>query len=153
MAIKIVADSFFEEFNLSDETTKALTKLRRYHGFVNGMFSADEHLSGNNPNQGTELCAVVEMMYSLEKIIQFTEDFYYADLLEKIAFNALPASIAPDFRAHQYDQQPNQIKCTIAERNWYNNLKDSNIFALEPNFDVAQLICTRVGQNLLNICG
>ncbi len=135
MAIKkIVADSFFEEFNLSDETTKALTKLKRYHGFVNGMFSSDEHLSGNNPNQGTELCAVVEMMYSLEKIIQFTEDFYYANLLEKIAFNALPASIAPDFRAHQYDQQPNQIKCTIAERNWYNNLKDSNIFGLEPNF-------------------
>lgn len=131
---KLIADSFFQEFDLSREITEALDKLKQYHGFVNGMFGADEHLSGNNPNQGTELCAVVEMMYSLEKTIQFTEDFKYANLLEKIAYNALPAAITADFRAHQYNQQPNQIRCTVEERNWYNNLNDSNIFGLEPNF-------------------
>ena len=35
-------------------------------GLPNGMFSADEHFAGRNPSQGTELCAVVEAMFSLE---------------------------------------------------------------------------------------
>ncbi len=34
------------------------------HGLPMGIFSADEDLHGNNPEQGTELCALVEAMYS-----------------------------------------------------------------------------------------
>ena len=33
-----------------------LAELDRYHGLPNGIFSADEHLAGLNPSQGTELC-------------------------------------------------------------------------------------------------
>ena len=40
--------------------------LDRHHGQVTGMFTGDECLSGRSPIQGTELCAVVEFMYSLE---------------------------------------------------------------------------------------
>ena len=40
--------------------------LDRHHGQVTGMFTGDECLAGKNPVQGTELCAVVEFLYSLE---------------------------------------------------------------------------------------
>jgi hypothetical protein len=36
--------------------------------------------------------------------------------------------------SHQYDQQPNQIACTRAHRQWSTNGPDSNLFGLEPNF-------------------
>ena len=52
-----------------------------------------------------------------------------------VAFNALPATFKPDMWAHQYDQQVNQVMCSIDKnRNWTNNGPDSNIFGLEPNF-------------------
>jgi uncharacterized protein len=43
-----------------------IAKLDRYHGMVTGVFTGDECLAGLSPIQGTELCAVVEYMYSLE---------------------------------------------------------------------------------------
>ena len=109
-------------------------KLMKYHGVASGVFTCDEHLSGANPNQGTETCAVVELMYSLETLIalgQYGEDL--PDLLEKVAYNALPAAFTPDMRAHQYDQQVNQIRVSRDERKWYNNGDDSNLFGFSPN--------------------
>lgn len=113
---------------------EGIKNLEKYHGMANGMFSGDEHLNGKNPQQGTELCAVVEYMYSLEKIISVFGRVEDADLLEKISYNALPATLSPDLLTHQYDQQANQVKCSVDKRNWYNNGDDSNIFGLEPNF-------------------
>lgn len=114
---------------------KGLESLDRYHGQVNGMFSADEHLNGKSPTQGTELCAVTEAMFSLQALLElYPEDVSLADRLEKIAYNALPGTITEDFGAHQYDQQANQILVSRARRNWYNNNDDSNLFGLEPNF-------------------
>ncbi|HRW04812.1 MAG TPA: glycoside hydrolase family 127 protein, partial [Caldilineaceae bacterium] len=55
--------------------------------------------------------------------------------LELIAFNALPATFAPDMWSHQYDQQVNQIECSVREnRPWNTNNPDANIFGLEPHF-------------------
>lgn len=110
-------------------------RLMRYHGVASGMFNGDEHLSGNAPTQGAELCAVAEMMYSCELLPTTGADWSGAgDILEKLAFNALPAAISADMMAHQYDQQVNQISCTVEKRPWYNNADDSNIFGLEPNY-------------------
>ncbi|MDK2951055.1 MAG: hypothetical protein PWQ77_720 [Kosmotogales bacterium] len=111
-----------------------ISKLMKYHGTVNGMITGDEHLNGNDPSKGTELCAVVEYMFSLEILYRIFGDVQFADILEKIAYNALPATFDKEIMSHQYDQQVNQIMCSIARRDWYNNLDDSNIFALEPNF-------------------
>ncbi len=114
---------------------KMLEILDRYHGQVTGMFSGDECLSGKSPTQGTELCAVVEAMYSLEQIISVTGEPAYGDRLERIAFNALPATFAPDMWSHQYDQQVNQVQCTInADHMWSSNGPESNLYGLEPNF-------------------
>ena len=108
--------------------------LDRYHGQPNGIFSADEHYAGRDPSQGTELCAVVEAMFSLETDIAILGDAGIGDRLEKIAYNALPATLSADLWAHQYDQQVNQVMCSISNRRWSTNGPESNIFGLEPNF-------------------
>lgn len=110
-------------------------KLMKHHGVAYGLFTCDEHLNGSSPTQGTETCTVVEAMYSIESLIG-CGDFgpELPDILEKIAFNALPAAFTADTMGHQYDQQANQISATDEERPWYNNGNDSNLFGLEPNF-------------------
>jgi hypothetical protein len=114
---------------------KMLEFLDQYHGQVTGMFSGDESLSGKNPLQGTELCAVVEFMYSLEHLFSVFGNPMFGDRLERVAFNALPATMSPDMWSHQYDQQVNQVQCTInAEHGWTTNGPESNLFGLEPNY-------------------
>ncbi len=113
---------------------RGIQNLTTYHGQVNGMFSGDEMLAGTHPSQGTELCAVVEYMFTLENLVRIFGDGLYADLLEKVTFNALPATISQDWRSHQYDQQVNQVSCTLAKRNWTANGDESNLFGLEPNY-------------------
>ena len=109
--------------------------LDKYHGQATGMFSGDECLSGRNPLQGTELCSVVEFMYSLEHLLSVFGDPAFGDRLERVAFNALPAAISPDMWSHQYDQQVNQVQCTVnPEHGWSTNGADSNLFGLEPNY-------------------
>ena len=113
---------------------RAMEMLDAYHGQVTGMFGGDEHYAGKAPSQGTELCAVVEYMYSLEQLLGVFGDPAFGDRLERIAYNALPATTTPDFWAHQYDQQVNQVLCTIAPRQWTSNDDTSNLYGLEPNF-------------------
>ena len=109
--------------------------LDRHHGQVNGMFSGDECLAGRNPLQGTELCAVVEFMYSLEHLFSVFGDAAFGDRLERVAFNALPATFSPDMWCHQYDQQVNQAQVTInPEHQFTTNGPESNLYGLEPNF-------------------
>lgn len=109
--------------------------LDTYHGQVTGVFSGDENLGGKNPSQGTELCAVVEYLFSLEVLLSIFGDAALADRWERIAFNALPAPFKPDMWAHQYVQQANQALCASSEERIYTtNGPDANLFGLEPNF-------------------
>src|SRR5690606_9828848 len=83
-----------------------------------GLYGGDEALHGSNPTQGSELCSAVEMMFSLENILAITGKAAYADHLEKIAFNALPAQVSDDFMSRQYFQQANQVMLTRHTRNF-----------------------------------
>lgn len=85
------------------------TDLMTLHGMPYGMFSADEDLHGNDPTQGTELCAIVESMFSLEEMIAITGDITYMDALERMTFNALPAQTTDDYNNKQYFQMANQV--------------------------------------------
>jgi hypothetical protein len=111
-----------------------LTALDQYHGLPNGMFSCDEHLAGRNPSQGSELCTVVETMFSLEQSLAILGDATLGDRLEKIAFNALPGTLTDDMWAHQYNQEPNQVECSLHHKPWTTDGPESNLFGLEPNF-------------------
>ena len=114
---------------------RMLALLDRHHGQVTGMFTGDECLAGKNPVQGTELCAVMEFMYSLEILLSVFGDPAFGDRLERVAFNALPATFTPDMWAHQYDQQVNQVQCTVnPDHMWTTNGPESNIYGLEPNY-------------------
>ena len=112
-----------------------LNKLDTFHGMVTGMFSGDECLAGKSPTQGSELCSVVEFAYSMEVLLSIFGDAAFGDRLEKVVFNALPATFSPDMWGHQYDQQVNQIECSIREnRTWNTNGVESNIFGVDPNY-------------------
>ncbi|NML41908.1 hypothetical protein HHL17_32285 [Chitinophaga sp. G-6-1-13] len=84
--------------------------LMTLHGLPMGIFSADEDLHGNAPTQGTELCAIVESMFSLEEIIGITGDIRYMDALERMTFNALPTQTTDDYNNKQYFQIANQVQ-------------------------------------------
>lgn len=117
-----------------DMIVQALAVLDKFHGQPNGMFTADEHYAGRDPSEGTELCAVVEAMFSLEQALAVRGGVELADRLERISYNALPATLSPDMWAHQYDQQANQVLCSLRNRRWVSNGPESNLFGLEPNF-------------------
>ena len=137
MALKAYGLSWRLTRNKADRDFPArmLEILDRHHGQVNGMFTGDECLAGKNPLQGTELCAVVETLYSLEHLVSLTGEPAYGDRLERVAFNALPATFAPDMWSHQYDQQVNQVQCTInPDDYWTTNGAEANLYGLEPNY-------------------
>ncbi|HEY3705809.1 MAG TPA: beta-L-arabinofuranosidase domain-containing protein [Terracidiphilus sp.] len=115
-------------------TARMLAELDRYHGLPNGMFSCDEHLSGRDPSQGSELCTVVETMFSLEQALAISGDPALGDRLEKLAFNALPGTFTDDMWAHQYNQEPNQVECSLHHKPWVSDGPESNLYGLEPNF-------------------
>ncbi len=98
---------------------RGLADIRKYNGQPQGMFGGDEGLHGNNPTQGSELCSAVELMYSLEKMLEITGDVGFADHIERIAFNALPSQVSDDFMDKQYFQQANQVAVTRHTRNFY----------------------------------
>ena len=111
-------------------------KLYKYHGTPVGMFTGDEHLSGLSPIQGTELCSVVELMYSFEHLYARTGDPKWAERLEMVALNALPAGISDDMWTHQYDQMSNQIACIRFPDKpiFKTNCASAHLFGLEPHY-------------------
>ena len=110
--------------------------LKLYNGTAVGLFTGDECLSGVSPIQGTELCAVVEQMYSYEHLFAHTGNKEWAELLEVLAFNALPATFSDDMWTHQYVQMSNQIACKrFPGRSIFRtNNHEAHMFGLEPNY-------------------
>ncbi|MBE6952629.1 MAG: hypothetical protein E7452_03640 [Ruminococcaceae bacterium] len=110
--------------------------LAKYNGTPVGIFTGDECLSGLSPIQGTELCAVAEQMYSYELLYAATGDKKWAERLELLAFNALPATISDDMWTHQYVQMSNQIACQRfpGKSLFRTNSSEAHLFGLEPNY-------------------
>ncbi|SHO63702.1 beta-L-arabinofuranosidase domain-containing protein [Algoriphagus zhangzhouensis] len=87
----------------------ALATLKKHHGQAQGMYGGDEPLHGNAPTQGIEFCSISEEMFSLESLIKISGDMEFADLLEKIVYNALPTQASDDYSSRQYFQAANQV--------------------------------------------
>lgn len=110
--------------------------LEKHHGMPVGTITGDENLAGVSPIQGTELCGVVEQMYSCELLYAYSSDAKWAERLEKLAFNALPATISDDMWTHQYLQMSNQIACKRfpGKPVFRTNGPEAHLFGLEPNY-------------------
>ena len=120
----------------TDRAERLVTVLSEYNGTPVGLFTGDECLSGLSPIQGTELCSVAEQMYSYEHLFAYTGEHKWAERLELLAFNALPATISDDMWAHQYVQMSNQIACRRfpARSLFGTNGPEAHLFGLEPNY-------------------
>ena len=125
---------------LGEEYTDNAEKLReildKYNGTAFEGFTGDEVLSGIDPTRGTELCAVVEQMYSYEELFAHTGESKWVERLEMLGFNALPATLSEDMWTHQYVQMVNQIACqkTMIMAPFSKNGPYAHTFGLEPNF-------------------
>jgi hypothetical protein len=120
----------------TDSAERLVTILKQYNGTPVETFTGDECLSGLSPIHGSELCGIVEQMYSYEWLFACTGDSKWAERLEVLAFNALPATISDDMWVHQYDQMSNQIACQKfpSKPIFGTNGKDAHLFGLEPNY-------------------
>ena len=120
----------------TDEAEWLYEILKKYNGTPVEAFTGDECLSGVSPIQGTELCSIVELMYSYELLYAYTGDKKWAERLEILAFNALPAAISDDMWSHQYVQMSNQIACQRfpGKPLFRTNSEEAHLFGLEPHF-------------------
>lgn len=140
MGMMIKAYALLSRFTGEDSNAfakKSMEILLRDHGMACEHFSGDECLSGRSPIHGSECCSVTEAMYSYEWLTAITGDAYWADMLEKATFNALPATISPDMWSHQYDQMSNQMQCVRfpdGKQPFDTNSEESHLFGLEPNY-------------------
>lgn len=119
-----------------------LANMDRIYGMPTGMFCADETLceapETKMPSRGTELCAVVEAMYSYATMFSVHGDVQFIDRAERIAYNALPATWGdPEdgYWAHQYLQAVNEIAAeTQADHVWTHDGPDAEKYGLAPNY-------------------
>jgi len=125
---------FGEEY--TGEAEALLDLLYEKHGTAVGTVNGDECLGGPDNNHGTELCGVVEFMYTCETLHRLTGDDKWADRVEEMAFNALPATMSEDMWTHQYDQLVNQVACTtLPQRGHFTtNGPEAHLFGLEPEY-------------------
>jgi hypothetical protein len=136
-AIKSGAVWYRQSGNHSDWESSyvRMQKLDEYHGQASGVFGCDEHLAGRMPSRGTELCTVVESMFSYETLFEIQGDPIFAERAEKIGYNALPATITPDMWAHQYLQQANEMNAVTSDQHiWFSDGPNSTLFGLAPNY-------------------
>lgn len=94
----------------TDSAEKLLDILNTYNNTAIGLITGDECLAGISPIHGTELCSVVEQLFSYENLFAYTGDRKWIDRMESIAFNALPAALDEKMETHQYLQLANQMQ-------------------------------------------
>ena len=78
---------------------------------------------------GSELCTVVETMFSHEVMFYILGDPKFAERAEQLAYNALPATLTPDMWAHQYLQQSNEMNAIHSVKHvWTHDGPDSTLW-------------------------
>ncbi|HEU5397488.1 MAG TPA: beta-L-arabinofuranosidase domain-containing protein, partial [Verrucomicrobiae bacterium] len=92
-----------------DALNLGLDNLMRENALPCGINSGTEFLAGDSSIEGVELCAIVEAMLSLETAERITGDASFADRLETIAYNALPAGLANHLKGIQYYTLANNV--------------------------------------------
>jgi hypothetical protein len=88
------------------------TAMGIYGQFPGGGFASDENARPGyiDPRQGFETCSMVESMHSFEMLTKITGEPIWGDRTEEMAFNNLPASSTPDYRALHYLTGANMVQ-------------------------------------------
>ncbi|PIL25174.1 hypothetical protein GSI_13063 [Ganoderma sinense ZZ0214-1] len=106
-----------------DAASKGWDLLFQYHGRPSGIYAADEYLAGLEAARGGSY------------LYQVIGDPKFADRVERITYNALPATLTGDMWSRQYLQQQNQIAAKNMTPNPFpEDGPYSNVFGLEPNY-------------------
>ena len=74
-----------------------------------GVPVSDENCGPTGSFRGTESCNVAAFMGSQITLLRVGGNGHIADRVERAFFNAGPAVVSRDFKAHVYDQSPNRI--------------------------------------------
>ena len=87
---------------------------RLYHecGLPDGLSTSAEWLKGRGIMHSHETCDAIDMSWTLGYYLEILKEARYADMIEKIVFNAGMGSIANDFKSLQYYSSVNQFLCT-----------------------------------------
>ena len=104
------------ERSLIEDLHRGEKAIRVTIGYPTGLWAGDEWLRCGNPIYGSELCTAVEMLYSLENVLQITGEAHWGDYIERVAYNALPAQVDDNCTMRQYYQQLNQIEVSQQQR-------------------------------------
>jgi hypothetical protein len=91
--------------------TDYATIMTSYGQFAGGGFAGDENARPGfgDPRQGFETCGIVEFMASHEILGRITGDPVWADRVEELAFNSLPAGLDPKQKGIHYITSANSI--------------------------------------------
>jgi len=126
----------------ANATFHGLERLDNVYGLTAGRYTGHEHFEpgphqGRHPSNGLELCAISELMNSLQKIYEVFGDGRLADRFETLIFNAYAGQITPDYWSHQYDGQSNQVAVRVAKHQFGNDCT-ANIYGFVPNYECCQ---------------
>ncbi|MDR2671334.1 MAG: glycoside hydrolase family 127 protein [Oscillospiraceae bacterium] len=105
------------------------------HGRIDGLPNADEGARDNRATRGSETCGVVENLLSMEITERILGDAWIGDYIERVAYNALPATTTPDGTGHVYFIQQNQVLATLGNHEFDNDHGDSAAFGAPDGYD------------------
>ena len=114
---------------------KGFDNIRADHGRIDNLPNADEAARDNLPTRGTESCAVVEGMLSMEICGAITGEARIYDNLENYCYNALPNAFTYDLRLHTYYQLQNEVMATQGFHEFDCDHGDSSAFGAPCGFD------------------
>lgn len=86
--------------------------LERDHLGPSGVPSSTEFLATRDPSQTHETCVSSDFSWTLGYYLMATGNAKYADMIEKICFNAGPGAVSKDFTNLQYLSGDNQVIAT-----------------------------------------
>jgi len=127
-----------------NNTATALDWGDKYARSPDGTFTAPDCLNipeseAHAPSSGVETCSVVESMFSLRTAYEITGTVAIYDRLERIAFNAMPATTDQLFGGNAYYHSVNQVHLNGKDGFEINGCCTGNVHQGWPKFIMSQV--------------
>ena len=106
---------------------QGLAHLARDHGQAFGINAGTEHLSGRSSTEGVETCSTVEKMLSLETSLRILGDAQLGDMLETLAFNALPGAFSTPIKQYVYYTRANNVTARLKPSGFWQDYPDGTV--------------------------